>query len=147
MKTFFDDVQRFHDRFGIPSFDLRKPCQFPEKEILEYRLKFLVEEIKEFQIAIDENNLADALDALGDLVYVALGTAHYFNAPMSEIWQEIQRSNMSRVKISREDCPPDKQYRADEGLVMKPPGWIPPRIPAIIENHNSFVKKLHSENI
>ena len=134
MNTFFDNVGDFHRKFNIPAFNPFKICRFPSKRILEYRLKFLEEELEEYKKAVAEKNLVDALDALADLAYVALGTAHYYNAPMNEIWAEVQRSNMGRVLATPETCPPDKLYRAD--LVIKPPGWVGPRIKDILDRQN-----------
>lgn len=136
----YNDVGEFHRKFDIPAYDPRNPCAFPSPEILEYRLKFLREEMIELNTAIDERNLVEALDALADIVYVALGTAHYFNAPFSQIWNEVQRSNMERVKCTRENCPPDKQYRAD--MVIKPPDWKPPQIERILQSHNTFARRM-----
>lgn len=140
--SYFSDVGEFHRKFGIPVFDPRKPCVFPTKETLEYRQKFLDEELQEYRDAVVEGDIEKALDALIDLAYVAFGTAHYFNAPFHQMWMEVQRANMDKVLVTRENCPPDKQYRADEGLVMKPPGWSPPQHTKILEQHNAFARRM-----
>ncbi len=140
MSNYFSDVGEFHRKFDIPVYDPRKPCAFPSREILDYRLKFLKEEVTEFEDAIDKGNLAEALDAIADIAYVAFGTAHYFNAPFRQLWEEIHRANMERVKCTRENCPPDKQYRAD--MVIKPPDWRPPQIARIVDNHNMFARRM-----
>jgi predicted HAD superfamily Cof-like phosphohydrolase len=138
--SYYRDVGDFHRKFDIPAFDPRKACEFPSKEILDYRVKFLEEELKELKAALESRNLAEALDALADITYVALGTAHYFNAPFPQIWEEVHGSNLARVKCTRENCPPDKQYRAD--MVIKPPGWKPPQIDSLIGIHNQFARRM-----
>jgi predicted HAD superfamily Cof-like phosphohydrolase len=138
--SYYRDVGNFHRKFDIPAFDPRKACEFPSAEILKYRTLFLREELMEFEKAVESQNLVEALDALADITYVALGTAHYFNAPFAQIWDEIQRANMERVKCTRENCPPDKQYRAD--MVIKPPDWKPPQIEAILNIHNQFARRM-----
>src|SRR5690606_16268811 len=105
MNTFFDDVGDFHRKFNIPAFDPGRPCEFPSNEILEYRVKFLKEELKEFETALDSRRLADAIDALVDLAYVAFVTAHYFNAPINVVWPEVQRANLERILVTPETCP------------------------------------------
>lgn len=142
MRTYFDDVGEFHRKFGIPLYDPRMACEFPTLATLEYRLKFMDEELREFRESIIENDLEKALDSLIDLAYVAFGTAHYFNAPLNPMWQEVQRANMAKVLVTRENCPPEKQYRADEGLVMKPPGWLPPQHAEILRSHNAFARRM-----
>lgn len=134
MGNYYRDVGDFHRKFDIPAYTTSEPCEFPAKEIVDYRVKFLEEEIVELKKAIDENDLSEVLDALADIVYVALGTAHYFNAPFVPIWDEVQRSNMERIKCTRENCPPDKQYRPD--LIIKPPEWRGPQIQRVIDVHN-----------
>ncbi len=138
--SYYRDVGDFHKKFDIPAFDPRKACEFPSAEILKYRTLFLREELGEFEKAVEGQNLPEALDALADIVYVALGTAHYFNAPFARVWEEVQRSNMSRVKCTRENCPPDKQYRAD--MVVKPSDWIGPRIASLIEAQNHWARRM-----
>ena len=138
--SYFRDVGEFHRKFDIPAFDPRKLCEFPKKEITDYRVRFLEEELQELKNAIAANDLPEALDAIADIIYVACGTAHYFNAPFQQIWDEIHRANMGRVKVTPENCPPEKQYRPD--LVIKPPGWKAPEIEALIGIQNSFARRM-----
>jgi predicted HAD superfamily Cof-like phosphohydrolase len=140
MSNYYADVGEFHRKFDIPAYDPRRPCEFPSEEILRYRMLFLREELTELDLALESKNLIEALDALADIAYVAMGTAHYFNAPFQLIWGEIQRANMERVKCTRENCPPDKQYRVD--MVIKPPDWRPPQIGRILDTHNAFARKM-----
>lgn len=137
---YYSDVGEFHRKFNIPAYDPRKPCKFPSAEIMAYRLRFLKEEFEELEKAWKEGDLPEALDAIADLVYVALGTAHYLNMPFPQVWVEVQRSNMDRVLCTKENCPPDKQYRAD--MVIKPPNWKPPQIARIIEDQNFFSRRM-----
>lgn len=138
--SYYRDVGDFHRKFEIPAFDPRKACAFPSREVVEYRMKFLREEFKELEDAIASNDLVEVMDALADIIYVACGTAHYFNAPFPQIWQEIHRANLDRIKVTLESCPPEKKYRPD--LVIKPPGWKAPEIKALIELHNSFARRM-----
>jgi predicted HAD superfamily Cof-like phosphohydrolase len=137
---YFGDVGEFHRKFNIPAYDPRDPCEFPSPEIVAYRLKFLEEELQELRAAIEAKNLPEVMDALADLAYVVFGTAHYFNAPFPMIWDAVHNSNMERVACTPENCPPDKQYRAD--MVIKPPGWKGPQIEKILESHNSFARRM-----
>lgn len=140
MANFFADVGDFHRKFDIPAFDPRDPCAFPSQEIIAYRIRFLEEELNEFRLAVAAGNLPEALDAIADIVYVAMGTGHYFNMPFQLVWQEIQRANMDRVLCTPENCPPDKRYRKD--MVIKPLDWRPPQIERILASHNTFAKRM-----
>lgn len=129
----FEDVGDFHHKFGQPFTRLDKPCELPTPEIVEYRLKFIDEEVTELKEALDVRDLPKALDALVDLVYVALGTAHYFGAPFREAWEEVHAANMRKVRAS--DIDPDHKRGPCEPM-RKPPGWVPPDLDQIIGSHN-----------
>ena len=69
----YDAVRQFHLKvLGIedtkPTFDL--PVEFSQ------RVAFMMEEIAELREAHAKRDLAGVADALADLVYVAIGTAH-----------------------------------------------------------------------
>jgi predicted HAD superfamily Cof-like phosphohydrolase len=132
-RSMYEDVKDFHFKFGIPVAG-SGPCKMPAADIIEYRTKFLTEEVEEFMDACAEDNLAEAFDALLDIAWVAMGTAHYFGAPWDEGWAEVVRANMDRVTVTRENCPPEKQYRKD--MVVKPPGWKPPQLLHVICDYN-----------
>jgi hypothetical protein len=66
------DVKAFHDKFG-----LKTPSKFtfiPE-DLHHFRSKFFHEELTEFFQGVQENDLAGAIDALIDLVYITCGCA------------------------------------------------------------------------
>lgn len=126
MRTFFQDVGDFNKKFALPRFgDVVEPHLLDE-DLLTYRTKFMVEELQEFRDACAEGNLAKAADALVDLCYVAMGTAHMMHVPFDECWAEVQRANMSKVRGDGADDPRStRKHRLD---VVKPDGWRPPDI-------------------
>lgn len=66
------DVKKFHDKFGLvtpPVF------QLVPKDLHEFRLKFFNEEFTEYYDAYKDHDLAGAIDALIDLVYITSGAA------------------------------------------------------------------------
>lgn len=75
MSPDFQDVLAFHRKFDQPHGT--RP-QFLTPEAFEFRHKFLQEELQEFH---DAKHLVAQLDALMDLVYVAIGTALYVGCP------------------------------------------------------------------
>jgi predicted HAD superfamily Cof-like phosphohydrolase len=137
MTTFFDDVGAFNRKFGLPATYLDRPCAFPTEDEIAYRLKFMDEELEEFRIACLQNDLPGAVDALVDLVYVALGTAHYFGAPFNKAWIAVQIANMAKARATSED--PDHKRGTMEPL-RKPEGWKPPDIEGIIDSHNGIYR-------
>lgn len=143
--SLFDDVRDFHMKFGLPTDQIWPPTNL-DAGLARFRLKFLLEELSELMIAMgfhgpsmtmkttaqamemygpdSEPNLPDAADALADLVYVALGTAHLMGIPFDEIWAEVQRANMAKERSSGADDVRSKRRHASD--VVKPAGWRPP---------------------
>lgn len=124
MTDYFKDVGEFHRKFGLPRYDDGRPPQLMEVDVMNFRHLFMQEELDEFLTAHVANNLEDAADALADLVYVALGTAHMMGLPMDDVWREVQRANMTKVRAKSDVDPLSKRmHRLD---VVKPPGFAPP---------------------
>lgn len=128
--SFFDDVGTFHAKFDLPVARRGVPCIPMGPETTLYRLRFLYEELREFERALQEDDLHGQIDALADLVYVALGTAHYLGAPFNEVWQAVQTSNLSKERGHGE------HKRGPVEVIRKPVGWQPPDIKSIVEHYN-----------
>lgn len=125
----FQDVGDFHRKFDLPSFPEVGPA-FIDGSAFEFRYKFLEEELAELLEAYNDRDLAKVLDALVDLVYVALGTAHLFGLPFNEAWAAVQRANLQKERAASASDPRSK--RGHQLDVVKPAGWQPPDIGAVI---------------
>ena len=125
----FDDVGKFNRKFGLP-LATDGPPHLLDEDLLSFRLKFMAEELLEYEQACAAGNIAEAADALVDLVYVALGTAHMMHVPFDECWSEVQRANMQKVRANGSDDPLSK--RKHQLDVVKPDGWKPPDLHSII---------------
>lgn len=132
----FSDIVDFHEKFGLQYHG--KPRILPE-ELAKFRAGFMAEELGEYAFGGDETNvmilvgivkedmappleLVDQLDALVDLVYVALGTAYMQGFDFYEAWRRVHDANMKKVRAAREV---DSQ-RSSTYDVVKPPGWVAP---------------------
>ncbi len=125
----FDDVGKFHRRFGLPTSTEVMAPHLLEPDVQEFRENFLQEELNEFAEAHAEGDLGGAADALIDLVYVALGTAHLMHLPWQRLWDEVQRANMEKVRAP--DAKSSKRHHHFD--VIKPEGWVPPDIDGVLE--------------
>ena len=132
----FDDVGRFHKKFGLPytpsstavTDRSRRVPHLIDDATQEFRLRFLQEELDELADAYHNDDLADIADALVDLVYVAMGTAHMHNLPWPQLWREVQRSNMQKERAK-------EVHASKRGTlldVVKPRGWMPPQLRALL---------------
>lgn len=151
----FSDVGDFHKKFGLHYVEatgegtLAEPQDVPE-DLLGFRIKFLFEELQEFLEGIgydfagakmwdtieatfdrftDEVDHPKSADALIDLVYVAMGTAHLLGYPWRELWDDVQRANMDKVRAAADGS---DSVRGSSYDVVKPPGWEAPRTAEIL---------------
>tara|TARA_R100001244_G_scaffold110477_1_gene81661 strand:- start:17 stop:616 length:600 start_codon:yes stop_codon:yes gene_type:complete len=121
-----NDIDRFHKKFGFEKTD--KPDIPDDPELVNFRTSFLLEELAEYSQAITKKDTAGALDALVDIVYIALGTAWLFNLPFERAWKEVQRANMEKIRAK--DTTGKRGTKFD---VIKPKNWKPPNIDQIVE--------------
>ena len=128
MKKYTDAVHEFHTAFGLgiknePTADLGVA-----KNLLRFNL--MKEENEEYLEAANANDLVEVADALGDMLYILAGTIieHGMQYKISEVFDEIQRSNMSKLG---EDGHPI--FRED-GKVLKGPNYFKPNIGSILKN-------------
>ncbi|MEQ8549674.1 MAG: nucleoside triphosphate pyrophosphohydrolase family protein [Cyclobacteriaceae bacterium] len=98
-----NQVAKFHETFRHPILD--KP-QIPDKKRSDLRVSLIAEELQELEQAIKENNLVEVADALCDIQYVLSGAVLEFGLgnKFVELFNEVQRSNMSKACISEEEA-------------------------------------------
>ncbi len=121
----FGDVGEFHDRFGLGTFGTVRPGALPP-DVFKFRQDFMEEELQEHNLAhtsLDRDALL-ALDALVDLVYVALGTAHLMGIDFNAHWRLVHEKNMQKERASGAADPRSKRGHSLD--VVKPVGWTPP---------------------
>ncbi len=120
-------VETFHTTFGIPTNTA--PTHEVPASMYELRHRLMQEENEEYLEACKNGDLTEIADALGDKLYILFGTivTHGLQHKIAEIFDEIQRSNMSKLD---EDGKPI--YRAD-GKIMKSTLYFKPNIKAILE--------------
>ena len=121
--TNFELVEDFMEAMGqevnaIPSF--------PEDEIQRLRLDLIEEELDELHYAIDNKDMVEIADALGDLLYVVYGAGHAFGIDLDECFKEIHASNMSKLG------PDGKPIKREDGKVLKPDTFFPPDLKTIL---------------
>ncbi len=120
-------VATFHDSFGIKNNYM--PTAELEEGQVELRHRLMQEENEEYLEAAKEGDLVEIADALGDQLYILCGTImkHGMQDVIEEVFQEIQRSNMSKLG---EDGKPI--YRED-GKILKGKNYFKPDIKSILK--------------
>lgn len=144
MPDLMGDIRAFHEKFSLIYDGF--PRQLPS-DLLDFRVKFMREELTEYtddsnalaaHLLTDRTDTANTafllekqLDALVDLVYVALGTAYLQGFDFNEAWRRVHEANMKKVRALREA----DSKRGSTYDVVKPPGWEPPSHIDLVENH------------
>ena len=127
MKNKIAAVTEFHKAFGLGMKDKPTAELGIKKNLLRYKL--MREENEEYLEAANNNDLVEVADALGDMIYILCGTIieHGMQHKIEEVFNEIQRSNMSKLGEDGEPI-----YRED-GKVLKGPNFFEPKIKKILE--------------
>ncbi|MEL1254480.1 nucleoside triphosphate pyrophosphohydrolase family protein [Flavobacterium sp. DGU38] len=120
MKKQIDAVKEFHTAFKIGHSETPIADLGEAKKILRYNL--MKEENEEYLEAVQNNDLVEIADALGDMMYILCGTIieHGLQDKIEAVFDEIQRSNMSKLGADGQPV-----YRED-GKVMKGPNYFKP---------------------
>jgi predicted HAD superfamily Cof-like phosphohydrolase len=121
--TMFTDVKEFHKAFGQRIGE--KP-EIPDTAERTLRMKLLSEEMYEYTIAENENDLIEIADALADIIYIACGTAVSYGIPLDKVFEEVHRSNMAKLVDG-------KVLRREDGKIQKPASWTPPDIEGVLK--------------
>ena len=120
-------VRIFHETYGLGVSEEMKADLGTLKN--ELRFNLMKEENEEYLEAVQNNDIVEIADALGDMLYILRGTIleHGLQHKIEEVFDEIQRSNMSKLG---EDGKPI--YRED-GKVMKGPNYFKPNFSDILK--------------
>lgn len=86
-------------------------------------LSLIEEEAEELNEAIRKNDRVEALDALIDILVVTVGAIHSMGADGEGAWNEVMRTNFAKI-----DPVTGKVRKREDGKILKPEGWIPPRL-------------------
>jgi len=97
--------------------------QKPTDENIELYYELIKEEYKEFLDAVEDENNVEQLDACMDMIWVILGYCHMKGFDIRGAWQEIADSNLSKI-----DKDTGKVLRREDGKILKPEGWRPPKL-------------------
>jgi len=127
MKDKIAAVQEFHTAYKLGYSESLIANLGDAKNTLRFNL--MKEENEEYLEAANNNDMIEVADALGDMLYILCGTIieHGMQHKIEEVFNEIQRSNMSKLGADGEPI-----YRED-GKVLKGPNYFKPNIAEILK--------------
>ena len=99
---------------------------WPDFDTRELRLELIQEELEELSDAVADRDMIQIADALTDLLYVVYGAGHSFGLDLDECFEEVHRSNMSKLGEN------GRPIHREDGKVMKGPGYFEPDLEGIL---------------
>lgn len=137
-------VRDFHVKFGLPDGNNEDYLLEGKdrEELVDFRTKFMREELEEFEQAIADGDDVKAFDALLDLTYVVFGTALMMGITPA-VWHrgfsKVHKCNMTKVRVKVLS----DSKRSSKFDVIKPEGWVGPEeyLKAILRLHQVEVKE------
>ena len=122
--TNFEKVGLFMKTFGQ---EVKTEAGLSTNKINSLRISLIKEELEELKKAISDNNIVEIADALTDILYVTYGAGHVFGVNLDKCFEEVQRSNMSKLGDD------GKPIYNDVGKVMKGPKYFKPDLAKFIK--------------
>ena len=107
---FYNDVNTFIDACD----------QKPSVENIILYANLIEEEFTEFK---ESKTDVEQLDACMDMIWVILGYCKMKGWNVYGAWDEVARSNLEKI-----DLQTGKVIKREDGKVLKPEGWTPPKL-------------------
>ena len=92
----FSKVGIFMKTFGQ---EVKNKPSFSTDKINKLRIDLIKEELEELTDAMHNKDLLEVADALTDILYVTYGAGHAFGIDLDKCFDEVQRSNMSKLGV------------------------------------------------
>lgn len=108
--------------------EIRTDPSFPDQKIIDLRIDLISEEFEELQLAIDGVDIVEVADALADLLYVVYGAGHAFGLDLDACFEEVHRSNMSKLENG-------EPLLREDGKVLKGKDYSPPDLKTVLKLH------------
>jgi hypothetical protein len=112
---FVDEVELFNSTFGKPNN--YTPIVPDDKKLTDFVVSFIREETDELEQAIKDKDIVEVLDAICDLLYVAVGNATMVFGLKDKLipaYAEVQASNMSKSCATEEEAKATVEERFKE---------------------------------
>ena len=115
------NINYMHRHYGVKNavaeFDNKKLQQ-----LLEFRVRFIQEEFNELVKATEDRDREEVVDALIDIMVVALGTLDIFEIDADKAWIQVHHANMAK-EVGVKESRPNPLGLPD---LVKPEGWTAP---------------------
>jgi predicted HAD superfamily Cof-like phosphohydrolase len=113
-------VAEFHRKFDIL---VQEHPAIPAAATQALRVRLIQEEFDELTEALAREDLAAIAKEMADLLYVVYGTAVSYGIDMKPVFQEVHRSNLSKVG----------GFKRADGKWVKPPTYSPASVQPLLD--------------
>lgn len=126
------DIQDMQYKYGVKKWmhdnqdDAKKLRSY-----LEFRIKFIREELMETEAALTNNDAEEIVDGLIDICVVAIGTLDAFGVDPYKAWDEVLKANLNKTVGVK----PERPNPLGLPDLIKPEGWEGPSHEG---NHGKF---------
>ena len=125
-KDWVADIHAMHDKFGVHTWvkeQIRNGDFEKLRKFLEFRIKFLEEELHETRVKGFEGKSAEEIvDGCIDLCVVAIGTLDAFGVDPYKAWDAVDKANMAKEPGVK----PERPNPLGLPDLIKPEGWVGP---------------------
>lgn len=118
-----DDVKVFMEAVG---HDVHENLQIEFTNQSTLYMDLIIEEFNELYDGFRQFDMVETADACADLIWVIQGLCHSLGIPIQKVWDEVARSNLSKISES------GKVLKREDGKVMKPESYSPPNIKKVM---------------
>ena len=115
----FNKVKTFMKTFNQ---EVKIKPSFSTDKVNKLRYDLIQEELYELKVAMESKDLLEVADALTDILYVTYGAGHAFGIDLDKCFDEVQRSNMSKLDEG------GKPLYNNTGKVIKGPKYFKPNL-------------------
>lgn len=116
------DIKKLNRYYKIYRF-ISKASDNEKLHYLEFRAKFIQEELTELFEAINNEEPDEVVDAFIDIIVIALGSLDAFDVDIKTAWKRVHYANMQK-KIGVKDSRPNPLGLPD---LVKPENWQAPQ--------------------
>jgi len=116
------DIKKLNRYYKIYRF-ISKASDNEKLHYLEFRAKFIQEELTELFEAINGEEPDEVVDAFIDIIVIALGSLDAFDVDIKTAWKRVHYANMQK-EIGVKDSRPNPLGLPD---LVKPKGWQAPQ--------------------
>jgi predicted HAD superfamily Cof-like phosphohydrolase len=117
----------FLDQYNFMRACEQSTAGFNHEQYAMY-LRLIDEEVGELHQAVLANDTVEQLDALIDILVVAIGAIHSAGFNGECAWNEVMRTNFAKI-----DPATGKVRKREDGKVLKPEGWTPPDLKPFVK--------------